>query len=134
MSLNKVFLIGNLGKDVDLRHTPSGQAVATFSLATNEKYMKDNTPVNKVEWHTVVAFGKQAEICNQYLHKGSQVHVEGKIQTRSWDDKDGNKKCKTEIIVTHITFLSGDPDRGANNDATSVQTPTPDTSNDGLPF
>jgi single-strand DNA-binding protein len=106
--VNKVILIGNLGKDPEMRYTPSGQAVATFSLATTER-RTDKTGQRKdlTEWHNLVAFGKTAELINQYLKKGRSCYIEGKIQTRSWDDKDGNKKYKTEILVNTVQFLGG---------------------------
>ena len=106
MSLNKVMLIGRLGKDVELKYTPSGQAVANFSLATSERFSgKDGQRQERTEWHTIVAWGKQAELANQYLAKGREVYIEGRIQTRSWDDRDGNKRYKTEVVANQILFL-----------------------------
>ena len=93
MSVNRAILIGNLGKDPELRYTNSGKAVASFSLATSEKYKDSNGEKKTVtEWHNLVAWGQLAEICSKYLSKGKQIYVEGKIQNRSYNDKDGNKR------------------------------------------
>ncbi len=106
MSVNKVILVGNLGKDPELRYTPSGVAVATFSLATSERYKdKSGEWVDKTEWHNVVAWRNLAEICGKYLHKGKQVYIEGKIQTRSYEDRDGNKRYMTEIVADQMQML-----------------------------
>lgn len=106
MSVNKVILVGNLGKDPELRYTPSGAAVATFSLATTERFKgKDGQMQEKTEWHNVVAWRQLAEICGKYLHKGKQVYIEGRIQTRSYDDRDGNKKYITEIVADQMQML-----------------------------
>ncbi len=104
--INKVILVGNLGKDPELRYTPNGTAVASFSLATSSRW-KDSSGEfqEKTEWHRIIAWGRQAEVCNEYLKKGSQVYVEGRIQYRSFDDKDGNKKFVTEIIVGVMQML-----------------------------
>jgi single-strand DNA-binding protein len=108
MSLNKVMLIGNLGKDPELRFTPSGRAVARFSLATSEQWTTpEGQKQERTEWHNVVVWGKQAESCGQYLSKGRQVFVEGSIRSRSYDDKDGNKKYITEIVARDVRFLGG---------------------------
>ncbi len=108
IGVNKVILVGCLGKDPELKFTPSGQAVCNFSLATSESFKdKNGEKQSKTEWHNIVIWGKPAEIANQYLKKGSQVYLEGKITTRSWDDKEGNKKYTTEIVVNSFQFLSG---------------------------
>lgn len=105
-SVNKVILIGNLGKDPEVRHTASGAAVANFSIATNEAWNnKDGQREERTEWHRVVTFGKLADICAQYLKRGKQVYIEGRLQTRSWDDRDGNKRYTTEIVATTMTML-----------------------------
>ncbi|MCX6827063.1 MAG: single-stranded DNA-binding protein [candidate division Zixibacteria bacterium] len=105
-AINKVILIGNLGKDPELRYTPAGQPVASFSLATSEKWKDKNGVVqDRTEWHNIVVWGRQAEIAKEYLSKGKQVYIEGRIQTRSWDDKDGNKRYMTEIITQRMQFL-----------------------------
>ncbi len=105
--LNKVMLIGNLGRDPEVRSTPSGQNVASFSLATNRKWKdRDGNRQEQTEWHNIVCWGRQAEIAGQYLTKGKQIYIEGRIQTRSWDDKaSGEKKYRTEIICDNFQML-----------------------------
>jgi single-strand DNA-binding protein len=111
MSVNKVILVGNLGKDPELRYTPSGTAVATFSLATTERYKdREGQKQEKTEWHNIVAWRQLAEICGKFLHKGKQVYIEGKIQTRSYDDRDGNKRYITEIVVDQMQMLGSKDD------------------------
>lgn len=106
--LNRVTLIGNLGKDPELKYTPGGVAVCNFSIATTETYKnKNGEKVDKVEWHRLIAFNRLAEICGEYLHKGKQIWVEGKLQTRDWEDKDGNKRSTTEIIAGQMIMLGG---------------------------
>ena len=109
MSVNKVILIGNLGKKPELRYTPSGQAVANFTLATNERFGgKDGQPAQeRTEWHRIVTFGRTAENCGQYLDKGRSVYVEGRLQTREWTDKEGQKRYTTEIVAQTVQFLGG---------------------------
>jgi single-strand DNA-binding protein len=101
-SLNKVLLIGNLGKDPELKYTPGGQAVATFSLATTRKWRdkQSNEDREDTQWHNIKVWGKQAEIAQQYLKKGRQVYIEGRLETRSYDDKDGNRKWFTEVVLS----------------------------------
>jgi single-strand DNA-binding protein len=113
-SLNKVFLIGNLGGDPEVRYTPSGQAVANFNVATTEGWNdKNGERQEKTEWHRIVVWGKQAEHCAEYLRKGRSVHVEGRLQTRSWEDKNGGgKKYTTEVVADRVTFL-GSRDGGS---------------------
>lgn len=123
MSLNKVSLIGNLGQDPEVKMTPSGQQVATWSMATSEKWEKDGVKQEKTEWHRLVAWGKTAELAGKYLHKGDQVYVEGKLQTRSWDDANGVKRYTTEIIVKEITFIGG------KRDSNQEQRSAPQSSN-----
>jgi single-strand DNA-binding protein len=106
--VNKAIIIGNLGRDPEVRFTPSGRAVAKFSVATTERWTDQNgQKQEKTEWHNIVVWGKQAETCGQYLAKGRQVYVEGRITNRSYDDKDGNKKYITEIIARDVRFLGG---------------------------
>jgi single-strand DNA-binding protein len=115
MSVNKVILVGNLGKDPELRYTASGTAVANFSLATTERYKdRDGNSQEKTEWHNIVAWRQLAEICGKYLTKGKQVYIEGKIQTRSYDDRDGNKRYITEIVADQMQMLgrAGDDNSG----------------------
>lgn len=105
-SVNKVILIGNLGADPEVRHTPSGKVVATLRLATTDQWTgKDGEKAERTEWHRVVAWGRLGEICGEYLHKGRQVYVEGRLQTRSWEDKDGNKRYTTEIVANAMQML-----------------------------
>jgi len=111
--VNKAILIGNLGKDPELRYTPGGQAVASFTLATSEKWRdKDGVMQDRTEWHNIVVWGRQAEIAKEYLAKGRPVYLEGRIQNRSWEDKDGNKRYITEIVVQRLQFL-GSRDQSA---------------------
>jgi len=109
MSVNKAILIGNLGRDPELRYLPSGQAVASFGLATSETYTdRAGQRQERTDWHNVVVFGKQAELCGQYLKKGRQVYVEGRISTREYEAKDGSgKRYRTEIVAQRIQFLGG---------------------------
>ncbi|NOQ42487.1 MAG: single-stranded DNA-binding protein [Desulfuromusa sp.] len=111
MSVNKVILVGNLGKDPELRYTPSGTAVVTFSLATTERYKdRDGNKQTKTEWHNIVAWMQLAEICGKYLHKGKQIYIEGKIQNRSYDDRDGNKRYISEVVVNEMQMLGSRDD------------------------
>jgi len=106
--VNKVILIGHLGQDPELRHTGSGTAVCNLSLATDESYTKDSGErVERTEWHRIVAWGRLAETCEQYLEKGRQVYVEGSLQTREWEDNDGNTRRTTEVKARTVQFLSG---------------------------
>ena len=107
-SVNKVILVGNLGRDAELRYTPGGAAVATINMATTEVWNdKSGQRQEKTEWHRVVLWGKTAESLNEYLTKGKQIYVEGRLQTRQWDDKDGNKRYTTEIRGDRIVLLGG---------------------------
>ncbi len=111
--VNKVILIGNLGQDPELRYTGSGTAVCNMRLATNESYKDSNGQlVERTEWHTIVAWSRLAEICGEYLKKGSQVYFEGSLQTRSYEDRDGNTKYVTEVKAREMMMLSG---RGPEN-------------------
>lgn len=121
MSVNKVILLGRLGQDPELKYTPGGSAVCNFSLATTEAWTdKQGQKQEKTEWHRVVVWGKLAELCNQYLAKGRQAFLEGRLQTRSWDDKDGNKRYTTEILASTVQFIGGAAT--ANNSAPQVDT------------
>src|SRR5258705_10952184 len=105
-SVNKVIIVGNVGRDPELRYTQSGQPVASFSIATNERFKdKEGNWKDRTEWHRIVAWARLAEICGEYLRKGSQVYVEGRIQTRDWEDKEGNKRQTTEIIALSMQML-----------------------------
>lgn len=106
MSVNKVILVGRLGQNPEVRYTPSGAAVANFSVATNESWTdKSGQKQERTEWHKVVVWGKLAELCNQYLAKGRQVYLEGRLQTRQWQDKDGQTKYTTEVQAQTVQFL-----------------------------
>jgi len=110
--VNKVILIGNLGRDPEIRYTTSGQAVANFTLATTEvRTNKDGEKLEFTEWHRIVAWGRRAEICGEYLSKGKMVFIEGSLRTRSWDDKEGKKRWTTEVIVQNMEILSPIGDR-----------------------
>lgn len=118
MSVNKFIGLGRLTKDVELKHIPSGNAVANFSIAMGEKY-KDKAGVmqEKTEFLNIVVWGKLAEICNQYLSKGKQVYLEGKVTTRSYDDKDGNKRYVTEILASSVQFIGSNDNQNSVNNA-----------------
>ena len=105
--INKVILVGRLGRDPELRHTPSGTAVANFSLATDERWTSNGETQSRTEWHNIVVWSKLAEICNQYLTKGRLIFIEGRLQTRDWKDKDGNKRRTTEIVASDMKMLGG---------------------------
>jgi len=114
MSVNKVILIGNIGRDIELRHAPTGLAVAKFALATNEvRKDRNGQRQEHTEWHNIVAFGKLAEFCGQYLGKGRTIYVEGSIRTRTYDDEKGNRRYFTEIISQTIRFVGPKPSAGA---------------------
>lgn len=143
--VNKVILVGNLGKDPEVRHLDNGRAVANFSLATNETYKnKQGERVTNTEWHNIVLWSPLAEIAERFLQKGKQVYIEGKITTRSWDDQDGNKRYTTEVVGREMTLLGtkdGDGTIGQENAAakenTSAENDTasmPEEGTDDLPF
>lgn len=115
--VNKVILVGNLGRDPEVRSTPSGQPVATFSLATNRRWKdQSGNRQEQTEWHNIVCWGRQAEVAGQYLTKGKQIYVEGRLQTRSWEDRQsGEKKYRTEIVCDNFQMLGsrGELDSGA---------------------
>ncbi len=105
--INKFFGVGNLGRDPEVRYTPDGTAVTNFSIACSEKWTKDGEKKEKTEWINIVAWGKLAEICGEYLTKGSMVAVVGKMQTRKWEDKEGNNRYTTEININEMKMLGG---------------------------
>jgi single-strand DNA-binding protein len=118
MSVNKVILLGRLGQNPEVRHTPSGASVANFSLATNETWMdKNGQKQERTEWHRIVVWGKLADLCGQYLTKGRQAYVEGRLQTRQWQDKDGQTKYTTEVQAQTVQFLGGTVGAGAGQGA-----------------
>ena len=140
-SLNKVTLIGRLGKDPEVSYTPSGTAVAKFSMATSERWKDEQGALQeRTEWHNIVAWTKLAEICGQYLKKGSKIYAEGRIQTRSWDDKNtGTKRYMTEVIMNDMVMLDGKPDGGSSSSSASANAgapppPEPVDPVDDLPF
>lgn len=108
-SVNKVILLGNLGADPEIRFTPGGQAVANFRMATSDSWTDKNTGQRqeRTEWHRVVVWGKLAELCGEYLKKGRQCYVEGRLQTREWQDKEGQKRYTTEVVANQVVFLGG---------------------------
>ncbi len=113
--VNKAILIGNLGADPETRNTPDGQPVTHFRIATNDRWTdRSGNQQERTEWHRIVTFGKLAETCRDYLSKGRQVYVEGRIQTRQWEDRDGNKRSTTEIVAQVVRFLGGRGDRQAS--------------------
>ena len=130
--LNKVMLIGNLGQDPETRYTQDGKAVSNFSLATNMKWKnKEGNQQEQVEWHRIVVFGNLAEICEKYLKKGKQVYIEGRIQTRKWQDDDGNNRYTTEVVANQMKMLgSNGKSEPAANETHSPDIP-PD---DDIPF
>ena len=124
MAVNKVILIGNLGRDPEIRYTTGGQAVANFTIATTERYTnKSGERQEDTEWHRIVAWGRLAEICGEYLSKGRMVYIEGSIKTRSWEDKEGNTRYTTEIVARNMQMLGGQ----------GVRTEAPAASDDKAP-
>jgi single-strand DNA-binding protein len=140
MSVNKVILIGNLGRDPEVRYIPgSNQPVASFSVATSENFTDRNgARQERTEWHNVVVFGKQAEIAGQYLKKGRQVYVEGRITTRQYEAKDGSgKRYRTEIVAQRIQFLGGRPGAGQMDEPMDMgggEPPPPPGDDEDIPF
>lgn len=116
MSVNKVMILGRLGQEPELKYTPSGAAVCNFSVATTESWAdKSGQKQEKTEWHRIVVWGKLGELCNQYLSKGRQAFIEGSLQTRSWDAKDGTKRYTTEINARNVQFIGGaSTDKGSD--------------------
>ena len=131
-SVNKVILIGNLGADPELRYTPGGTAVADLRIATNRRYKtRDGDWQEETEWHSVVVWSKQAENCKEYLSKGRTVYIEGRLQTRSWDDqKSGQKRYKTEIVADTVQFLGG---KGGGGGGGYDSAPPPRSDNEAPP-
>ncbi len=156
--VNKVILIGNSGADPELRYTPGGTAVSNFSIATNESWTDSSgEKQERTEWHRIVVWGRLAEICNQYLRKGSKVYIEGKLQTRSWEGQDGVKRYTTEVVARDMQLLDSRGDMGgmdgsygggapqgggqakpqsnaSASDDTSATEPPPYAADDDLPF
>jgi single-strand DNA-binding protein len=133
--VNKVILIGNLGRDPELRYTQQGTAVANFTLATNESFpKKDGTREERTEWHRIVAWEKTAELCSQYLSKGRSVYIEGRLQTREWENKEGQKQRTTEIVAQRVQFLGGPRGEGGARAASSEGGEAPPPADDDIPF
>lgn len=144
-SLNKVILIGNLGADPEMRYTPSGRAVVNFRIATTRHWnTQDGERREETEWHRIVAFSKLAEICGQYLKKGAPVYVEGRLQTRSWEDQGGTKRYTTEIVANEMQMLSSRQQSelasdvtgpaGGNSNTVPEELPPSPEADDDLPF
>ncbi len=131
--VNKAILIGNLGRDPELRYTQGGQAVCNFSIATTETWKdKDGEKQERTEWHRIVVWGKQGENCGQYLAKGRTVYIEGRIQTRKWKDKEDNERTTVEINANNVTFLGGGGgDGNGQRDSNKDSAPADDG---GVPF
>lgn len=130
--VNKVILIGRLGADPEARYASSGSAVANFNMATSTNFTdKDGQKQESTEWHRIVVFGKLAEICGEYLKKGKQVYIEGRLRTRDWEDRDGNKRKTTEIVATSMQMLGGAGDQPTQHDDIPEPQPTED---DDVPF
>ena len=128
-SVNKVILVGNLGRDPELRYTASGQAVANFTMATTSTWTNRNGErEQRTEWHRIVAWARLAEICGEHLTKGKQVYVEGRLQTREWEDREGNKRRTTEITAQQVLMLGrrGDAAMGIPAEAEPAPEPTPE--------
>lgn len=140
--VNKVILVGNLGADPTMRYTPGGTAVANFNIATTEKFTnKNGERESRTEWHRVVAWAKLAEICNQYLKKGKQVYIEGRLQTRQWEDQSGASKYTTEVIASNMVMLGRAGDSDFSDSAPPQEFPAEETASqaksgddDDLPF
>ena len=141
-SVNKVILVGRLGKDPEVKYTQGGTPVAKFTVATNEVWKDQNgEKQERTEWHNIVAWTKLAEICGQYLNKGSRVYIEGRIQTRSWEDKEGNRKFATEVVGDNLIMLDKRTDGGASvqpSEHSGIEgttgTETPPEAGGDLPF
>ncbi len=138
--VNKVILLGNLGGDPEVKYAPSGVAFANFSLATSRNWKDRDTGERKdqTEWHRIVVWRRLAEICGEYLRKGSQVYIEGRLQTRSWEDKDGNKRWTTEIVALEMQMLGSPGERSAGSGSSGggqfPPEPPADLPEDDIPF
>ncbi|RPH58435.1 MAG: single-stranded DNA-binding protein [Chloroflexi bacterium] len=133
--LNKVMLIGHLGKDPEMRYTPSGRPVTTFTVATSRSWNTvDGERHQETEWFNIVAWGNLAEICKQYLTKGQQVYIEGRLQTRRWEDKEGNKHSSVEVVANEMMFLGDRREANNNQQAESEETEQPSADEDEFPF
>lgn len=142
MSVNKVMIVGRLGADPEMKTLSSGQTVTNFNVATGENWVdRDGQKQERTEWHRIVVWGKLAEICAQHLAKGRQVFVEGKLQTRSWEDQQGQKRYATEVVAANVQFLGGAGDRASSGHQASSSSSAADfspepsfDSNEEIPF
>ena len=133
--VNKVILVGNLGRDPELRYTQGGQAVANFSLATSESFSKkDGTRDERTEWHRIVVWVRTAENCSQYLAKGRTVYIEGRLQTREWENKEGQKQRTTEVVAQTVQFLGGKGGDGGGARTGGASNEPPPPADDDIPF
>jgi single-strand DNA-binding protein len=134
-SVNKAIILGNLGRDPELRHTPAGKAVCTLRVATNEVWTdQSGERQERTEWHSIVVWGRQAENCNQYLKKGRSVYVEGRLATRKWQDKDGKDRYSTEIVADRVQFIGGGGSGGGRDFEDQSLEPPPPGGEDDIPF
>jgi single-strand DNA-binding protein len=141
-SVNKAIILGNLGKDPELRHTQGGKAVCTLRVATNEVWTDQaGERKERTEWHTIVVWGRQAENCNQYLKKGRSVYVEGRLTTRKWQDKEGHDRYSTEVVADRVQFVGGGKGEGAGAggggggfDDAHLEPPPSGSGDDDIPF
>lgn len=130
-SLNKILLIGHLGRDPEIRYTPEGSPVATFSLATSENWTdKNGTRQEHTEWHTIVAWNRLADLSKRYLSKGRQVYIEGRIRSREWNDRDGNKRRTTEVVASQMVLLGSRSQQGADAGVQPIEATPPRNSMD----
>ena len=134
--LNKVMIIGNVGRDPEMRYTPSGQAVTSFSVAVSRRWTgNDGQPQEETEWFNIVAWAKLAEQCNQLITKGRRVYIEGRLQTRSWDDREtGQKKYRTEVVANVMLLLDSRPPGGGGGPRDESGFPTDEVEPDDIPF
>ena len=132
--LNKVMIIGHLGKDPEMRYTPSGRAVTTFNVAVSRSWNSSSGERrSETEWFKIVAWGNLAEICKKYLNKGQQVYIEGRLQTRSWEDKEGQQRTSVEVVANEMTMLGDRRDKSQDDSAIFDETP-PEVDEDEFPF
>jgi len=134
-SVNRAIVVGNLGKDPEVRYTQGGQPVANFTVATNEKWTDKTSGQlqERTEWHRIVVWGKLAEICGEYLKKGRQAFIEGRLQTREWTDKEGKKQYSTEIVANNVQFIGARPDGAGTGAPAPGSNPAPQPANYGPP-
>lgn len=141
-SVNKVIILGNLGRDPELKHSPSGMAVVNISIATSRRYKKEGEPVEETEWHRVVAYDKLAEVIGKYCTKGKPVYIEGRLKTRKWQDKEGKDQYTTEIVVEQLQLLGGrdEGSSGGGQQRSAAPAPAPaakgkqQAEDDDIPF